>query len=82
MPLFPDDNLEMFLRRQGGMPELRGLDAVSLFEAQQVDDGGEGGEGDESGRDGGAAATGQTVDRQGRVRGPRNLLSGGDASRV
>jgi hypothetical protein len=81
MPLFPDDNLEMFLRRQGGMPPVRGPDAVSLFEAQQIGGGEDGADGDGE-RPGGGAATGQTVDRQGRVRGPRNLLSGGDAARV
>ena len=90
MPLFPDERLEAYLRKQGGMPEMRGPEAVSLFEMQQggVDDDSDdsddsdGSEGGGNKRPGGAAAGGQTIDRQGRVRGPRNLLSGGDAAKT
>jgi hypothetical protein len=74
MALFPDENLEAYLRGQAGMPRVRGEEAVSLFEMQDVENEAEG-TGDNS------STAGQTIDRQGRVRGPRNLLSGGDSVR-
>lgn len=67
MAMFPDEKLEAYFRKQMGAPQVRGLEAVSLFEMQN---GGPSENGD------GEAP--QTVDRQGRVRGPRSLMAGGE----
>ena len=79
MPLFPDEELESYLRRQAGMPPTRSEEARSLFEMQMEPDTSSNGTGENTG---GGSRTGQTIDRLGRVRGPRNLMAGGDSDRV